>query len=391
MKGGWKNENGTITLVCGPSNRSVTMYNQVTLKQEGNNYYFLSNLQLPIDLSVITAKTITEEAALQNTSDADGQIYTTMLDEQNGYALRCSSPASGLMTKVLCKTSDGGASFGEYMDISGMRNYPCGVYFFTEDIGYIITDYHCSDAFLYRTEDGGKTWYSQTVYIPGDWYRYVNGISIEKGILQIQVVLDDTSMYYEYITNDMGETWDRTKTMRDPIAMMQDDDVETISYNGKKYNKSKLCDATLRWLELSEEERLLSSYFPPEFMNFVENWGVTLAAENITPTGLTLKCTQSGANPIGELQTGSWYILEEWTQEYGWMEVDYLPQEYEPVWTQESWMVPMNGSCEWEVNWEWLYGSLPAGKYRIGKNIMDFRGTGNYDNSIYFVEFEITQ
>lgn len=117
-----------------------------------------------------------------------------------------------------------------------------------------------------------------------------------------------------------------------------------------------------------------------------DKWGVTLTAENVTPTGATIKCTQSGGEPTGALQTGSWFILETWTQEKGWQEVPCLA---EVQWTLEAWIIQMNGTCEWEVNWEWLYGILSDGKYRIGKEVMDFRGTGDYDNKIYFAEFEI--
>lgn len=119
------------------------------------------------------------------------------------------------------------------------------------------------------------------------------------------------------------------------------------------------------------------------------NWGITLTAENITPEGLTIKCTQSAGEPTGELQTGSWYIVENWTKENGWKEMPYVIEGV--GWTSEAWIIPMNDTCEWEVNWEWLYGSLPAGKYRIGKQIDDFRDSGNYDTSIYHVEFEITE
>lgn len=163
---------------------------------------------------------------------------------------------------------------------------------------------------------------------------------------------------------------------------------ETITYNGKEYKKSELCDATLQWLELTEQERMFSSYLPPEFMIFEETWGIELRVENVTPTGATIKCTQSGGEPTGELQTGSWYILETWTQEQGWIEAPYFA---EVGWTQEAWMIPMNDTCEWEVNWEWLYGTLSEGKYRIGKDITDFRGIGDYDNAIYYAEFEITK
>lgn len=165
---------------------------------------------------------------------------------------------------------------------------------------------------------------------------------------------------------------------------------ENITYNGKEYKKSDLCDTTLHWLELSEQERMLSSYFPPEFMIFEETWGITLTAENITSTSATIKCTQSGGEPTGELQTGSWYILENWTQENGWKEMPYVV-EGDIAWTEEAWIILKDAACKWDINWEYLYGTLPGGKYRIGKEIMDFRATGDYDEAIYFVEFKIAE
>ena len=123
-------------------------------------------------------------------------------------------------------------------------------------------------------------------------------------------------------------------------------------------------------------------------MVFEETWGITLTVDNISSTSATIKCTQSEGEAIGELQTGSWYILERWTQENGWKEMPYVIQG-EIGWTSEAWMIPKDDTCEWEVNWEWLYGAIPNGKYRIGKEIMDFKGPGDYDNAIYFAEFEI--
>ncbi len=43
---------------------------------------------------------------------------------------------------------------------------------------------------------------------------------------------------------------------------------------------------------------------------------------------------------------------------------------------------------EWVADWDWLYGSLGAGEYRIVKDISDFRGTGDYD--IYYLAAEFT-
>ena len=117
-------------------------------------------------------------------------------------------------------------------------------------------------------------------------------------------------------------------------------------------------------------------------------WGITLTAESVTPTSATIKCTQSGGEPTGELQTGSRYILETWTQEYGWREVSCYG---EVNWTLEAWLIPKNKVTKWEVKWEWLYGQLSEGKYRIGKEITDFRDTGDYDTVICYAEFEIVE
>lgn len=167
-------------------------------------------------------------------------------------------------------------------------------------------------------------------------------------------------------------------------------DEEVIVYNEKEYRKSELCDATLQWLELSEQERMLSSYFPPEFRIFEETWGINLTAENITSTSATIKCVQSGGEPTGELHTGSWFIIENWTEENGWKEMPYVV-EGDIAWTEEAWMITTDDVYEWDINWEYLYGAIPEGKYRIGKEIMDFRGPGDFDKAIYYAEFIITK
>lgn len=106
-----------------------------------------------------------------------------------------------------------------------------------------------------------------------------------------------------------------------------------------------------------------------------DTWGVELNAAKITPTGLTLVCNQSGGNPIGDLQTGSMYWLEVQIGNQ-WVPVEMLPSANDIGWTAEAYIIPMNDKTEWNVNWEWLYGELPVGRYRIGKEVIDFRGAG---------------
>lgn len=170
-----------------------------------------------------------------------------------------------------------------------------------------------------------------------------------------------------------------------------------VFWNGEFYKKDTLSEQTLKWLEMSEDERMVSSYYPSDLMdlggladldNRQEDWGVELLTENITPSGLTIICNQAGGTNVFELNTGSFYVIQKLV-ETGYVDVEYLPQEYDIGWTSEAYIINKDGSTKWDINWEWLYGKLTAGEYRIGKEIMNFRGPGDFDQEMVYAHFEI--
>lgn len=118
-------------------------------------------------------------------------------------------------------------------------------------------------------------------------------------------------------------------------------------------------------------------------------WGVTLELKNVAPSGADLVISHSGDAPEGELNTGSPFWLEHRTQDGRWEKVSALFPDEEICWTMEAWLIPVNDSREHEVKWGNLYGELPAGQYRLGKEIMLFRGPGDYDERSCYAEFEI--
>ena len=123
--------------------------------------------------------------------------------------------------------------------------------------------------------------------------------------------------------------------------------------------------------------------------NAVQNkWGITLEAKNVTPKGLTILCHQAGGENVAELTTGSFYALQK-LEGTKWVDVEYLPQEYEVAWTSEAWIIRKDSTTQWDVDWAWLYGELPAGKYRIGKHISNFRGPGDSDSETVYADFII--
>ncbi len=116
-----------------------------------------------------------------------------------------------------------------------------------------------------------------------------------------------------------------------------------------------------------------------------DEWGISLSANNITPTGLELVITQSGGNPSGELSTGAWFKLEEKTED-GWVELSTNPL-IDYAWHMVAYQIKKNDVTELEVGWEWLYGELPPGKYRLSKEITDLKVAGVFDKKIYTYEF----
>ena len=133
---------------------------------------------------------------------------------------------------------------------------------------------------------------------------------------------------------------------------------------------------------------LSGTSFPQPIEPEKADWGITLSVKDVTPTGMTLVCSQSGGEITGELECGCDYSLL--VNSNGvWNAVPYLVDEV--AWTSEAYYIPMNDSIEFELKWERLYGELPAGTYRVVKGFMDFRGTGDYDTETYHTEFEITE
>ena len=116
-------------------------------------------------------------------------------------------------------------------------------------------------------------------------------------------------------------------------------------------------------------------------------WGLTLSVKDLTPTGLTLVITQEGGSPTGTLQYGSDYTLE--VEQGGtWQNVpDIVDGNF--AWDGMAYLVTMDGETEQAVDWDWLFGPLAPGHYRLSKEFMDFRDTGDYDTQLYEVEFDI--
>ena len=88
---------------------------------------------------------------------------------------------------------------------------------------------------------------------------------------------------------------------------------------------------------------------------------VTMTVSEVTPTGATVTIQDSNEElfvygewfQIEREKDGVWYEVKTKFSNYGFNEIGWLTDE--------------NGELTMDVNWEWLYGKLSAGHYRILK------------------------
>ena len=103
-------------------------------------------------------------------------------------------------------------------------------------------------------------------------------------------------------------------------------------------------------------------FFDPETGLFLneEDWGLTFELSDVTSHGVTVTCTQSGGQQIGQLKVDGCYISPE-------IDADDPDCEVE---------LAMDGTCQFTIDWSESYGELPSGTYILSLWVYDI-----YDES----------
>lgn len=118
--------------------------------------------------------------------------------------------------------------------------------------------------------------------------------------------------------------------------------------------------------------------------SYADEIGLYFSLKNITPTGADLVFQQyDKMAPQGELSFGQYYMIER-KEGSEWKEVPVvLDGEY--AFEEIAYLIEKNKETVQEVNWEWLYGKLEPGEYRIRKQVDDFveTGMGNKSYTLY--------
>ena len=95
---------------------------------------------------------------------------------------------------------------------------------------------------------------------------------------------------------------------------------------------------------------------------------VSMTLKDITPTGLTVHFNQYNRADCGELIYGEGYHLQVLKKDV-WEDVPTIIEDW--GFTDEGYILPAEGEADLVTDWEWLYGELAPGTYRITKTLLD--------------------
>lgn len=99
-----------------------------------------------------------------------------------------------------------------------------------------------------------------------------------------------------------------------------------------------------------------------EVRESLPEWGLTLTVTQADSTGAAYVWEQDAVPLDRSPLTNEQYELER-LEDGEWVPLPYQTDQI--VWGAAANVLPLNGSSTREVNWEWLYGSLDPGEYRL--------------------------
>ena len=118
-------------------------------------------------------------------------------------------------------------------------------------------------------------------------------------------------------------------------------------------------------------------------VNNFDGVSMTVKEGSISPTKLTV-IFENNSNKQGVY--GEYFSLEK-EIEGDWYQVPTIIDEY--AFSDIGYELGPSEIEEFTIDWDSLYGSMDTGKYRIVKDISDFRGAGDYDKYYLAAQFII--
>lgn len=206
-------------------------------------------------------------------------------------------------------------------------------------------------------------------------YMYVTDVSIEIGgeAMKLEDALQEGSIYPEEIfclarmdarNGFCEEVYESSNGLTHFSYHYPDFSLRLIYdvYETPDSEQHLICDLCVYITDLGNAGFVLSPYtkFPSEeqvgYLDY-EDWGITLESEEASGNGITIHCTQTAGQQIGQLQI-SWYELAK---------ADGFVEKLDGSKESPSYVLPlnMNGDTSFTIDWTETFGALPSGTYQL--------------------------
>jgi len=221
----------------------------------------------------------------------------SFLDEDNGWMLADLGVGAGSNAVAVFQTTDGGATWaqtytndpndpeaGDSLPLGGLKSDLVPLDMQTAWVGGVI--YSPGTVYLFRTDDGGRTWTPVNLDLPAGAEDFELGIdrdqmqfdSASDGFIVVRMA-GDSMQTALYMTNDAGETWRLTRTLI-PGAGASDfiSAEEAVIYNGEQFYVTR--DAARTWATVTPDIVFGDSFGSMDFVNPNSGWVISVDPEN---------------------------------------------------------------------------------------------------------------
>lgn len=229
------------------------------------------------------------------------------IDKQNGWMMADLGVGAGSNAVSIFKTSDGGETWnrtytndpnlegaGDSLPLGGIKGVLLPLDGQTAWVGGVV--YALGEIYLFRSEDGGKTWGSVELELPSGASKSelgVDGIlfvSPSRGVLRVRVS-SATPETILYATDDGGETWEQLPVTFDGSGFFDVPSAnEIIFYTNNTFYISD--DAGETFTETIPDIAFGDSIIDLSFANATTGWVLTASPSN---ERILYKTTDGGA------------------------------------------------------------------------------------------------